>query len=238
MSTVSYIAHIRRAHTDQSYIDFSAMGETGSKECNMLSEQLCRYVNNDAYTMVLLVWAALQTTWVTMLLFVQMVQIARGLTTYENMRGAHHHSSNSAANAITSALTTGSTSIGGAQLGPDGRGPDPAVPGGHHHHHDGCLKQWKKILGIDTFVGTVKKDKSTTRSRNPFSRGCFTNCKDFWCDSAPIFGGRPSGQACLDGNIINYTTLYEPPRRMRARRQTNRAGAGYVAVEGDDGEIV
>ena len=214
------------------------MGETGSKECNVLSEQLCRYVNNDAYTMVLLIWAALQMTWVTMLLFVQMVQIARGLTTYENMRGAHHHSSNSAANAITSALTTGSTSIGGAQLGPNGRGPDPAVPGGHHHHHDGFLKQWKKILGIDAFVGTVKKDKSTTRSRNPFSRGCVTNCKDFWCDPAPVFGGRHNGQACLDGDIINYTTLYEPPSRMRARTQTDRAGAGYARVGREDGEIV
>lgn len=214
------------------------MDETGSKECNVLSEQLCRYVNNDAYTMVLLVWAALQTTWVTMLLFVQMVQIARGLTTYENMRGAYHHSSNNAANAITTALTTGSTSISGAQLGPDGRGPDPAVPRGHDHHHDGCLNQWKKILGIDTFVGTVKKDKSTTRNRNPFSRGYVTNCKDFWCDPAPVFGGRPNGQACLDGEVVNYTTLHEPPSRMRARKPTARAASGYERVRVDDGEIV
>ena len=191
--------------------------------------------------MVLLIWAALQLTWVTMLLFVQIVQIARAMTTYENMRGAHHHSGSGAADAITTALTTGSTSMAGAGLSPDGRGPDPAVPAGHKHHHDGCFKQWKKILGVDTFVETAlhKDTNKNTRNRNPFSRGCITNCKDFWCDPAPLFGGRENGIAMLDGEVVNYTTMYEPPSRMRARRSGGGASsAGYERVEVDDGEIV
>ena len=178
----------------------------------------------------------------TMLLFVQIIQIARAMTTYENMRGAHSHSGGRAAEAITSALTTGSTSLGGAQLGPDGRGPDPVVAGGHHHQHAGCFKQWKKILGVDTFVETALHHErgQATRNRNPFTRGCLTNCKDFWCDSAPVFGGRPNGQAMLDGEVVNYTTMYQPPSRMRARppAAAARSGSGYERVEGDDGEIV
>ncbi len=216
------------------------MGDKGNSECNVLSETLCRYVNNDAYTMVLMIWAALQLTWVTMLLCVQMLQIARAMTTYETMRGTHHHGGSRAADAITSALTTGSTSMEGAQLGPDGRGPDPIVPHGHKHAHAGCFAHWKKILGVDTFVETaLHADKGKLRrNRNPFSRGCIRNCKDFWCDPAPVFGGRPNGQAVLDGEIINYTTMYETPRRMRMRPSSGAGTGRYERVEEDDGRMV
>jgi hypothetical protein len=202
------------------FIDYDGMGETGSTECNILSPSLCRYVNNDPYTIVLLVWTALQLTWVTMLLFVQLVQISRAMTTYENMRGTHHMHGGRASEAITSALAAGALSMDEAQLGSDGRGPDPAgaESDGHHHHKTGCFDQWKKILGVDTFVETAlhtDKEKSK-RNKNPFSRGCLQNCKDFWCDPASVFGRRDNGMAMLDGEVINYTTMYETPRRMTA----------------------
>lgn len=199
-------------------------------------------VNYDAYTTVLMIWAALQLTWVTMLLFVQLVQISRAMTTYENMRGTSHSHGSRASEAITSALAAGTLSMNGAGLGPDGRGPDPVLPpthatDNHHHHHhgkEGCLSQWKKILGVDTFVETARGIEGGSRSqrnRNPFSRGCLGNCKDFWCDPAPVFGNRENGAAILGGIPINYTTIYESPRISRTR-QVDRSA--YQSVAADD----
>src|SRR5436305_1050536 len=131
----------------------------GSKSCNILADDLCQIINADPYTVVLTIWAALQLTWVTMLLFVQFVQVSRAMTTYESMRGQPHYGSK-ASEAISSALTAGTTSTGGAQLNPVGMGADPALHHGHghghgHHHKQGCWATWKKLLGFDTFVATA-----------------------------------------------------------------------------------
>lgn len=153
------------------------------------------------------------------------------------MRGSHHDHGSKASEAITSALTTGTTSRLGAQIGDSGLGPDPALPPlhgpGHHHHKTGCFAQWKKILGVDTFVETALDYKNNgnrpRRNRNPFSNGCLGNCKDFWCDPAPVFGKRENGSAMLGGQIVDYTAMYETPRLMTTRR-----GGGYESVAGDE----
>lgn len=170
-----------------------------------------------------------------MLLFVQLVQISRAITTWENMKGSGHSHGGRASEAITSALTTGTTSMAGAQVGSAGTGPDPALPAAprHHHHHEGCWAQWKKILGVDTFVETAMHGYEGRRNRrrtpeNPFSRGVMGNCKDFWCDPAPIFGNRQNGQAMLGGEVINYTKMYDSPPRMSARH------GAYESVAEDD----
>lgn len=180
-----------------------------------------------------------------MLLFVQAIQISRALTTYENMRGAHMHSGRATAS-LASALTTGSSSLDGAQLNSAGRGPDPAVasnaPGAHSHHHDktGCFAQWKKILGVDTFVETALHGYEGNRShrprpRNAFSRGVVGNCKDFWCDTAPVFGKRENGIAMLGGEVVDYTRMYETPPRMRVPGPHGGDGAGaYESLDADE----
>ncbi|RDW59636.1 palmitoyltransferase-4 [Coleophoma cylindrospora] len=218
-----------------SYYEIIADG--ASSECNLLGPGFCKIVNADSYTLVVAFWATLQLTWVTMLLFVQLVQISRAVTTWENMKGANHghgHGSK-ASEAITSALTAGTTSLAGAQLGHTGLGPDPALPPTHaprHHHKAGCFAQWKKILGVDTFVETAMHGYEGNRNRrraarNPFSRGTCSNCKDFWCDPAPVFGKRENGAAVLGGEVINYTMMYEAPSRQSSR-------GGYQSVGTDD----
>ncbi|KAM3073657.1 palmitoyltransferase akr1 [Clarireedia jacksonii] len=226
---------------------FAGKGET---ECNILSPALCGIVNQDPFTLVLVLWAVMQLTWVTMLMFVQLIQISRAMTTWENMRG--NQTGGKASQAITSALTTGATTRAGSQLGNDGLGPDPALPPTHahdghgHHHHgarEGCFAQWKKLLGVDTFVETAfhgyegNKNRSR-RHQNPFSRGCVANCKDFWCDPAPVFGRRENGSAMLGGQPVNYTKMYETPSRMEMRRSAGGAGGdqggAYQSVAADE----
>ncbi|KAI9733728.1 MAG: palmitoyltransferase akr1 [Claussenomyces sp. TS43310] len=221
---------------------YSGLDKQESDECNLLAPALCRLINADSYTMVLTAWATLQLTWVTMLLFVQVIQISRAMTSYENMQGAHHGHGGRAAEAITSALVTGATSTSGAQLGSGGRGPDPAVSGNHHHHNHkkGCFAQWKKILGVDTFVETALHGYAGNKShvptrRNPFSRGCVRNCRDFWCDPAPIFGNRDNGTALLGGEVINYTSMYDTPLRMNTRsRRADDDGGAYESVVSEE----
>ncbi len=222
--------------------DFGQLSDSGSPDCNILAESLCRVVNSDPYILVLMVWAALQLTWVTMLMFVQLVQISRAMTTWENMKGSHHDHGSKVSEAITSALTTGTTTRTGAQIGSTGLGPDPALPppshapGHRHHHKAGCFAQWKKILGVDTFVETALDYKANKngprRNRNPFSTGCIGNCKDFWCDPAPVFGKRANGAAMLGGQIVDYTAMYETPRMMGTRRR--EGDAAYESVPADD----
>ncbi len=72
-----------------------------------------------------------------------------------------------------------------------------------------------KLLGVDAFIETATGRGAATgkgnkrKKKNPYSCGCLTNCKDFWCDPAPVFGKRENGSAVLDGVSVNYTDLYE-----------------------------
>ena len=174
-----------------------------------------------------------------MLMIVQFVQIGRAVTTYESMRG-NMHGSSQAAEAITSALTTGSTSLEGAQLTGAGMGPHPAITDGDrlHHQKEGCFATWKKLLGLDTFVATATgglEGTSRRRRKNPYSRGIITNCKDFWCDPAPYFSTRENGAALLDGEVVNYAKMYETPPRMKLQRSRHDGDSGiYHSVGTED----
>ena len=205
-------------------------------QCNILAEGICDIILRDTFTAVLAIWSTLQLTWVTMLLFVQLVQISRAKTTYESMRG-HTQFDYKAAEAVTAALTTGATTMSDGQL----TGGD-LVSGNHSHSHghkEGCFKQWKKLLGLDSFMATAQsglKGEHRSTRRNPFSRGVLTNCKDFWCDPAPYFSKRETGAAMLDGTIINYTRMYESPPRLKLRRSDRSGSERYVynSVTSDD----
>lgn len=196
-------------------------------------------VLRDTFTVTLAVWAGLQLIWVTMLLIVQLVQIARAQTTFESIRGREHYGS-SASMAITSALMAGTTSMEGAQLGRTGMGPDPALPPGQSHGRHGkagCFSQWQKLLGVDNFVATASGGSRSRRRSNPFSRGVITNCSDFWCDPAPYFGRRENGTAMLGGEVINYARMYETPSRLKARKSRENGEGGLYHSVGDEDTV-
>ena len=175
-----------------------------------------------------------------MLCAVQLVQISRNQTTYENMRGHAIDRSYPSSQAFASAMTAGTTSLDAAGLSGSGQGPNPALAHSHRSRRPhGCLSQWSSLLGIDTFFATAKDGlrdgPNAARPRNPFSRGVTTNCRDFWCDPAPLFGRRETGSAMLGGEVVNYYDMYETPLRMHTGGRTND-GLAYRSVANEDPE--
>lgn len=180
-----------------------------------------------------------------MLLVVQLVQIARAQTTYESMHGDHghqHFNESKVAAVVASTIAAGSTSMDGAQLNSSERGPGPTV--GHHHgrHNDTCFNKVKKALGVGAFVNITKDagrggGAARRRRGNPFSRGVITNCKDFWCDPAPLLkpNKKSGGEALLGGGPVDYFKMYETPPRMRASGGSGSGGRYQrLAVEEED----
>jgi palmitoyltransferase ZDHHC13/17 len=207
-------------------------------KCNILSEDLCEVLYKDPITIILSIWTAMQLTWVTMLLCVQLLQIARNLTTYESMHG--HLNSHTPAEAVTSFVTTGDTSQdvagGSAPTTGFGSGADTEDAPRRRKPKQSVWDQWKRLLGIDTFVATALHGSQANQRQqrgNPFSRGVIINCKDFWCDGAPMLQKKESGYARLGGDRVDYTRLYEVPK-MRYQRGGGRYEA--VAAEEQDGD--
>lgn len=185
--------------------------------CNILTPPLCSLVLRDPWTVALTVWTTLQLIWVTLLLVVQTVQISKNQTTYENMKRHNHIHPPSHVPRDTSSLNDNAAAASRLQ-------PMPRRP-------DGCLTRWKKLLGLDAFMATAQDgltDPNHRRDRsNPFSRGMLGNCRDFWCDPAPIIGRRLNGDGFLGGEVVNYARMYEAPMRMRS---------GYLSVPGETEE--
>ena len=199
------------------------------QKCHILAEWLCGLISKDLFTCIIALWIGLQVTWVTMLVIVQSVQIAKGMTTYEAMHG-HQQYESDVPRAITAALTTGSVMTDEPRLAQGN------ISDTHNHSHarkKDFWTQWKKLLGLDTFMATARsglKRSSPRRRQNPFSLGLARNCTDFWCDPAPIFGKRETGVSMLDGAPVNYASLFETPRNS-VILETNQSSYEGVAVE-------
>jgi len=220
------------------YHYLSKASTNAPKECLVLAESLCQIVNADPYTVFLGLWTTLQLTWVSMLIFVQLVQVARAMTTYENMYGIQDGSASNMGSVFTST---------GAPLDPSHPSAAPAsaaddplgARGKGAHRNGGFIKQWSRILGVDTFIETATgrgaaTGKKMRRKRNPYSRGYVQNCRDFWCDPAPVFGRRETGDAMLGGRKINYTEVYESPAMMELGGSGGRRRGGYEAVSAEE----
>ena len=217
---------------------FEALPPPTNAECHVLSPALCGIVLRDPWTLALTLWATLQLVWVTMLVIVQLVQISKNQTTFENMKGhssehgGHHghshrpHHAHGPAAGGPAIASLNDAAAAGSRLEARPRPPD------------GCLTRWQKLLGLNVFMATAQDglaDASSGRRRdrsNPFSRGIVTNCQDFWCDPAPLFGKRTSGEGMLGGEVVNYFKMYDTPLQTRGS-----GGMVYTGVSGGDGEV-
>ena len=211
--------------------DINILPATAEPKCNVINDTICSYVVRDTFTLILDLWIGIQLVWITMLCAVQLVQVSRNQTTYENMRGHSIDRSYPSSRAFASAMAAGTTSMDAAGLSSSGQGPNPALAQGQRGRRHGCVQQWSSLLGIDAFFATardgLRDSPRAVRPKNPFSRGVVTNCSDFWCDKAPYFGKRESGAAMLEGQIVNYHRMYEAPMRMHT-------GGIYRSVADED----
>ncbi|KAI7221262.1 palmitoyltransferase akr1 [Hortaea werneckii] len=211
----------------------------GTQECVLLAPELCKELNKDPLTIVTMGWAGLQLTWTAMLLFVHLTQIARNVTTYETMKGQVQ------AGPIMTAMATGTVSSDGAQVNEASTAGKPAHP--HHKKKEGCLAQWSRLLGIDTFITVAfqgykgsqqsKAERQRTRKSNLYSHGVVKNCTDFWTDGPLLRRKSDACRGVLGGEAVDYGQMYDVPRAgMRYRH--GGGGGGYEAVPlGVDGEV-
>ena len=80
-----------------------------------------------------------------------------------------------------------------------------------------------KDVGLDSTAAAARRRRARRDEfRNPWSRGCVVNCKDFWCgDVSGGIGGEDGvgegvsgrGVGVLGGERVDYFKLYEVPRR-------------------------
>ncbi|KAM4057272.1 ankyrin repeats (3 copies) domain-containing protein [Hirsutella rhossiliensis] len=213
------------------YDYYGKISTNASETCNVLGASLCKLLNADSYTLILAAWVSLQLVWVTMLVFTQFFQVSRAMTTYENMTGIHLSPPTS--RALTSTGTPLDPNIPPLASATDAAGG----PANRNKASGGMLKQWSRMLGVDPFIETIAgraaaTGKNRRKKKNPYSRGCLSNCKDFWCDPAPIFGQRENGSALLGGGKVDYTAMYESPPLMRLTGIRTRGG--YEALGAED----
>ncbi|KAF7198524.1 Palmitoyltransferase akr1 [Pseudocercospora fuligena] len=205
-------------------------------QCTLLKDELCAEFSKDPLTIITNAWGSLQLTWTFMLLFVHLFQVAKNLTTFESMRNMDQ------VNPLMSAVAAGTMTLDGAQLTDNGAGPHP---GGHGHAHkhkkkEGCLTRWSQMLGLDAFItiafqgykGSKNKKHKHSKRANPFTRGLFRNCQDFWLDG-PVFGRKDSNKGLLNGQTVDYASMYEVPKGGPMRYR-----GGYEEVATADVEEV
>jgi hypothetical protein len=207
--------------------DYNIISVDATERCVMFSPAVCKMVNADSYTLFLAAFANPQLIWVFMLLFTQFIQLSRGMTTYENMFGIKDGTATSAFTSTGTPLDPNHPSISATGDIESGHG---------HKHHQGMLKQWSRMLGVDPFIETITgrgaaTGKNRRKVKNPYSRGCVTNCRDFWCEPAPVFGQKENGMAVLGGEPVDYTAMYESPVMMRLTGMRGRGGYESVGTE-------
>ncbi|BFZ60483.1 palmitoyltransferase akr1 [Saitoella coloradoensis] len=190
-----------------------------AEPCLFLPEALCAPLRRDPYTALLGVMSCAHLVWLTMLCFVQLMQVARAITTVESfnlhkygfMGGAPAPVGGSVVGKVVTALATGAVSEEGAQVGPEGRNDvvdgceregEGARPCGNERERrrrgpivripKSCVSVLK-LLGVDMFLATARdtapRPSSSAAPRNPFSHGLRQNCADFWWDGQGGFLG-------------------------------------------------
>lgn len=201
-----------------SYLE--VLGPSGQTQCVLHDDWACDVLNRDAFTMTLMFWLIPTTGFAVSLLAAHIVLIGRGMTTFEVKRPMKQMSST--AEFITSAVTSGTTNFEEASLNGPGTG---AV--GDQTSIQTSQRWWTQcmtILGLDTAIAlamygsngpeiAARRRRNNGHGQNPFSQGCTQNYKDFFMEPTPIFGRTPNGQGMLGGEVVDYTTIYQPPRR-------------------------
>lgn len=184
--------------------------------CGIYPEGFCALVTYAPSYTALAVWATLQLVWVSLLTFVQLYNVARGLTTFESTNlhrfgrvGTEHFSS----------LPADHPSAAAARLSATVRNAGAVdVP------HTRCWTPFLRLLGVDQFANSARDAFGRgIRSKDfPSNYGLRTNCMDFWFPNGDylILREPPGGYAALGGAPVDYYRISAYPKR----------GNGYAQV--------
>lgn len=187
----------------------------------------------DYFGSLLTVWTSLNCIWVYFLAFVQLVQVARGMTTNES---SNLHKYGYMGGDDFSSLPADHSSV----LKRHHHGPLHSVK----ESGAGCMRSMFRLFGIDQFIATARdaasislrpRGPNSVSSRNPADLGAARNCTDFWFPrgSYNLLRLLPEGSASFAGNPVDYYRMWDFPTRENS--QAN-AAAGSL-VYGENGEI-
>ncbi|RKP31883.1 ankyrin [Metschnikowia bicuspidata] len=190
--------------------------------CRFLSDDMCLGYTNSHFIFNIVIWSCFQCIWILFLVVTQTLQIFKGLTTVEFTKLNRAITSPSFTHSTVPRdfqETTGAT--GSASTGP----PSPSP-----HAHDG-FSVFKKLLGLDQFIMTVKVALlslfvKTTKSHQyttiesfdiPSDFGWKQNWLDFWflgdTEWRNLFRLPINGENNLNGKAVDYYKLYHYPAK-------------------------
>lgn len=177
-----------------------------SETCTGSFTYFCEGFQIDSFGMIICFWVFIQLIWVFFLLFVQLVQVSRAITTNEasnlhrfGFMGADDFSS------LPADHSSNSNNVS------------------HAHTHSHAKKRWWtplfRLLGIDQFISTAqdtmasKRLRDNWRASNPADHGIYRNCMDFWFPNKimNVYKAEPGGRASLGNVTVDYYSLWDFP---------------------------
>jgi palmitoyltransferase len=182
--------------------------------CSFLDDELCAAYTKSRFTLFLTAWSLFQMIWLTFLLFSQLFQISKGLTTVElSVLTKQSHDTNPYYSSAPAELLEGET-------------PGELPSGSHTHSHRNICSTFFLLTGLDQFVITLKQTlglkSNVSLGEVPSDYGFKQNLVDFWFASGddhlkfrnfikfPVMG-----ESNLGGQTVDYYKLYElPPKRI------------------------
>ncbi|ODQ64413.1 hypothetical protein NADFUDRAFT_61242 [Nadsonia fulvescens var. elongata DSM 6958] len=178
-----------------------------SLKCTITSDNICKVLSYDGFTLIIAGWTAFQLTWVTFLLFVQLFQVSRSLTTKESADAHHSEFPDSLPSSLAGTPSTSDSLLRINNVG-------------KHHKKKTLWSFFLKLLGVDQFYSTVQDAVHTAgsnaraiRKRNPTDFGILRNCRDFWFPDGNynVLKELEGGQASLGGQHVDYYSLWDLP---------------------------
>lgn len=221
------------------YSDGTVIPDGCSAE-DLFGGAFCHAFFVDLYGSLLTFWIFLNGIWVYFLFFVQMVQVAKGMTT--NEASNLHKYGYMGSDDFSSLPSDHSTAVTRAQNNAAASSLSSSKP------RSGYMHSAFRLLGIDQFLATAKDATSinlrlrqrgggyASISANPADLGAPRNCVDFWFPRGSWNPLRllPDGSASFAGNPIDYYRMWDFPMRDNSKANAAAEGQG----EGQCGQYV
>ncbi|ODQ80116.1 hypothetical protein BABINDRAFT_171167 [Babjeviella inositovora NRRL Y-12698] len=172
-------------------------------ECAVLGESLCRAATHTPFALNLFFWTCFQLIWLSFLIFTQLFQISRGLTTYEasKLYKKDHRQNPYYASVPEDLAGLTETPV-----------EDPLPK------NITLCGSFSRLLGLDQFVSAARDATSSRHQEIATDYGVKMNCLDFWFigdthNWRNIFYLPIDGEHNINGRTVDYYHLYKLPSK-------------------------